>query len=180
MRISIKQAKIFGEQTEAKSEVKLTEEGIQYRKLQFETLEKTTIEIKNIEEKKIEISKLTKFEKVFEKIKLRKHEEEKRELIMQTMNRVDHIFNGKMRKEREIVDNIMDTFLKEKVKNYPMIIRSMIDIVHSAYQRALEGGERRSLREARQVQQTDQITGMPIGYPQQKKKSIFKPWTWGG
>ena len=49
----------------------------------------------------------------------------------------------------------------EKRKNYPMLVRQLIDIVHSAYKRALYGGERTSLREARQIQQTEQI--MPQG-----------------
>jgi hypothetical protein len=47
----------------------------------------------------------------------------------------------------------------EKRKNYPMLVREIVDIVHSAYKRALEGGERRSLREARQVTQTEPLYG---------------------
>lgn len=47
----------------------------------------------------------------------------------------------------------------EKRKNYPMLIREMVDIVHSAYSRALHGGERRSLREARSITQTEQLQG---------------------
>lgn len=42
----------------------------------------------------------------------------------------------------------------EKRKNYPMIVRQLIDIVHSAYKRAREGGERRSLREMISVLQS--------------------------
>lgn len=47
----------------------------------------------------------------------------------------------------------------EKRKNYPMLIREMVDIVHSSYKRALHGGEKRSLREARQITQTEAIAG---------------------
>lgn len=98
----------------------------------------------------------------------------------------DHVkelgWEGKELQEEDkaVIRKMIDNELSEKVKNYPMLMRSMIDIVHSAYQRALDGGERRSLREARQVQQTDQITGMPMMYPQPKRKSIIKPWTWFG
>lgn len=51
----------------------------------------------------------------------------------------------------------------EKRKNYPMLIREMVDIVHSAYKRALHGGEKRSLREARSIHQTEQIAGQGGG-----------------
>ncbi|MCK5293672.1 MAG: hypothetical protein KAJ49_03395 [Arcobacteraceae bacterium] len=47
----------------------------------------------------------------------------------------------------------------EKRKNYPMLIREMVDIVHSSYKRALHGGEKRSLREARSITQTEAIAG---------------------
>ena len=47
----------------------------------------------------------------------------------------------------------------EKRKNYPMLIREMVDIIHSAYKRALHGGEKRSLREARSITQTEAISG---------------------
>jgi hypothetical protein len=68
----------------------------------------------------------------------------------------------------------------EKRKNYPMLIREIVDTVHSAYTRAKFGGERRSLREARSVTQTEPLNaqmmaGMGMGMPQQKEKSIFNP-----
>jgi len=47
----------------------------------------------------------------------------------------------------------------EKRKNYPMLLREMVDIVHSAYKRALHGGEKRSLREARQITQSETLQG---------------------
>jgi len=47
----------------------------------------------------------------------------------------------------------------EKRKEYPMLMREIIDTVHSAYARAYHGGERESLREARQVTQSEQMSG---------------------
>jgi len=67
----------------------------------------------------------------------------------------------------------------EKRKNYPMLIREMVDIVHSAYKRALHGGEKRSLREARQIHQTESIQGGVTvntgGMQQQQTRGIFNP-----
>ena len=48
---------------------------------------------------------------------------------------------------------------EEKRKEYPMLVREVIDIVHSAYKRALMGGERRSLREMISVSQSHQTMG---------------------
>lgn len=47
----------------------------------------------------------------------------------------------------------------EKRKNYPMLLREIVDIVHSSYKRALHGSEKRSLREARSITQTEAIAG---------------------
>jgi len=65
----------------------------------------------------------------------------------------------------------------EKRKLYPMIVREIVDVVHSSYLRALHGGERLSLREARQVSQQEQImpgininTGQPM-----RPKGILNP-----
>lgn len=68
----------------------------------------------------------------------------------------------------------------EKRKQYPMIVRELIDIIHSAYLRALRGGERESLRTARHVSQTDN-SAMMGGNPQgisTTKRSIIRPNTW--
>lgn len=46
----------------------------------------------------------------------------------------------------------------EKRKNYPMLIRQLIDIVHSAYKRALYGAEKDSLRTARSIMQQEQLS----------------------
>lgn len=66
----------------------------------------------------------------------------------------------------------------EKRKNYPMLLREIIDIVHSAYKRALYGGERESLRTARQISQSEQL--MPQGINIQtgevrKERGILNP-----
>lgn len=42
---------------------------------------------------------------------------------------------------------------EEKKKNYPIVVREIVDIVHSAYKRALDGAEKRSLREMITVSQ---------------------------
>jgi hypothetical protein len=42
---------------------------------------------------------------------------------------------------------------EEKKKNYPILVREIVDIVHSAYKRALDGAEKRSLREMINVSQ---------------------------
>jgi len=66
----------------------------------------------------------------------------------------------------------------EKRKNYPMLVREMIDIVHSAYKRAQYGGERESLRTARNISQTEQI--MPPNFNMQtgegqKERGMLNP-----
>lgn len=50
----------------------------------------------------------------------------------------------------------------EKRKLYPIVVREIVDSVHSAYLRAYQGGERRSLREARSVTQNEQMAGAGI------------------
>jgi len=66
----------------------------------------------------------------------------------------------------------------EKRKNYPMLVRQIIDIVHSAYKRALYGGERDSLRTARQLVQQENIVPQGInihtGEPR-KERGIVNP-----
>jgi len=68
----------------------------------------------------------------------------------------------------------------EKRKRYPMIIRELVDTIHSSYLRALNGGERDSLRQARQITQSENIigNGMPNmnmggGYP--RERSALNP-----
>ena len=40
-----------------------------------------------------------------------------------------------------------------------MLHREILDCIHSGYRRAYHGGERRSLREARSITQTEQLQG---------------------
>lgn len=69
----------------------------------------------------------------------------------------------------------------EKRKLYPMLVRQLIDTVHSSYLRALHGGERESLREARHITQSDQINPYGSGLinvnatPQPKERGILNP-----
>lgn len=50
----------------------------------------------------------------------------------------------------------------EKRKRYPMIIRELVDAIHSSFLRALHGGERNSLRQARQITQSENIVGQGV------------------
>lgn len=63
----------------------------------------------------------------------------------------------------------------EKRKNYPMLIREMVDIVHSSYKRALHGGEKRSLREARQITQTESLQGGQVQQQSHGTRGILNP-----
>ncbi len=73
---------------------------------------------------------------------------------------------------------------KDKIKLYPIIVRQLVDTIHSAYLRSLNGGERESLRTARTVTQTEplnqQMPMSPMGNNQQRSFSFFKPTTWIG
>lgn len=53
----------------------------------------------------------------------------------------------------------------EKRKRYPMIVRELVDAVHSSFLRALNGGERNSLRQARQITQSENILAQGVGIP---------------
>lgn len=89
----------------------------------------------------------------------------------------DYIHNSY---EKMGLDNV------DKLKEVPMIVMNLVNTVEAAYNRALHGGERESLRTARTVHQNE-----PIGYGNnfvggsqqqsfpQKKFSILKPGTWG-
>lgn len=70
---------------------------------------------------------------------------------------------------------------EDKIKHYPMVVINIVNTVEAAYKRAQYGGERESLRTARQVHQQEPIQqyGYPMQPQQQKNKSLLKPWTWG-
>jgi len=64
----------------------------------------------------------------------------------------------------------LNTLAKRKL--YPMLVRELVDVTHSAYLRALHGGERESLREARSVTQNEHTQGgvtINTGNPQQTR-----------
>lgn len=68
---------------------------------------------------------------------------------------------------------------KDKIKHYPLIVMNIVNTVEASYNRALNGGERDSLRTARSVQQTQPLQQpMYPQMPQQKNRSMIKPWTW--
>lgn len=66
----------------------------------------------------------------------------------------------------------------EKRKNYPMLHIQIKDVVHSAYKRALYGAEKTSLREARSIQQSEQIMPPNINIAtgeMKKERGILNP-----
>lgn len=67
---------------------------------------------------------------------------------------------------------------ENKRKEYPMLVLTMKDIVHSAYSRAKDGGERRSLREMINISQSQllQQGGMQGNNPNQPmKRGLLNP-----
>lgn len=68
----------------------------------------------------------------------------------------------------------------EKMKLYPMIVQEIIDTIHSAYLRALKGGERESLRKAMHI--TESMTPLssrrPEAIPHNKQRLSMNPRTW--
>lgn len=85
----------------------------------------------------------------------------------------------------EIINFRLQDHLAGKMKMYLIIVRELIDVVHSAYLRAYHGGERDSLRTARTVTQSVSDGRMmqgPVvggGGNQSKKFSLLNPTTWG-
>ncbi len=71
-----------------------------------------------------------------------------------------------------------------KMKHFEMIVMNITDMVESAFLRALGGGERESLRTARQVFQTETpgkqmpYPGMNMGGGQKQSKRWYNPTTW--
>ena len=80
------------------------------------------------------------------------------------------------RDREEVKDHLQD-----KIKLYPMIVRELIDTVHSAYLRAYNGGERESLRTARMVSQSENMGGNPMtnqGGGMKLSRRWYNPATW--
>jgi len=77
------------------------------------------------------------------------------------------------------IRELQQDYLSEKLKLYPIIIEALVNTVHSVYLRALNGGERESLRTARTVTQTEPVGSFNRPQLQQNKKfSMLKPGTW--
>lgn len=85
----------------------------------------------------------------------------------------------------ELIDLIFNNYEafgldnKEKIKYYPIVVMNIINTIEASYYRALNGGERESLRTARSVTQSVDGTGSQMVLSSMKsKKSIFNPTTW--
>ena len=63
----------------------------------------------------------------------------------------------------------------EKRKRYPMIVREIVDAVHSSFLRALNGGERDSLRQARNIVQNENIGQNQQQIYNMKERSLINP-----
>ena len=71
---------------------------------------------------------------------------------------------------------------KEKIKHFPMIVMNLVNTVEAAYNRALNGGERESLRTARQVTQQEPIYNQQLPQMQgqgRRSGSMLNPMNWG-
>lgn len=80
---------------------------------------------------------------------------------------------------RRGAEDLRKDLMMRKIKLYLIIVREIVDTVHSAYLRALHGGERESLRSARMVSQSISPQGMAPQIPNQSKFSMWRPSTWG-
>ena len=70
----------------------------------------------------------------------------------------------------------MDT--EQKRQEYTLIVENIVNLVYASYKRAEGGGERRSLREMINVQQTHQTAGAGVtinAQPQQKLRGMLNP-----
>jgi hypothetical protein len=78
------------------------------------------------------------------------------------------------------INSKLANHLQNKVQLYTMIVQELCDTIHSAYLRALDGGERESLRSARVVNESVGVKNNQNNQvnPNQKKFSIIKPSTW--
>ena len=92
-------------------------------------------------------------------------------------NRYEDMMITTKSKDTEVIRD----HLANKLKLYPMVVRELVDTVHSAYLRAYNGGERESLRTARTVTQTEPLgSNINMGFQHSQNKSKwFNPLTWG-
>lgn len=111
-----------------------------------------------------------KYEEIFYHVSYEKHAEE---LGYKDMKKVPESV------EQDILTMIFNEKMN-KIKFYMMIVRAIVDMVHSSYTRAIWGAERESLRKAMYVTQTNPQQGMPMmpgGMPQ-KKAQWYNPFSW--
>jgi hypothetical protein len=72
-----------------------------------------------------------------------------------------------------------------KMNNYPIVVLTILDMIDSAYRRAINGEERKDLNQARIVNQNEPMMPQNINMypmmPQQRRGIISRamPWNWG-
>lgn len=95
-------------------------------------------------------------------------------------NRYDEMMVTIEKEEDETEEEWDDRYrlhISSKLKLYPMLIKELVDTVHSAYLRAYNGGERESLRTARTVTQTEPMyRNQHGGAPQVQSVSNKRKW----
>lgn len=113
-----------------------------------------------------------------------------KELLRRDKDKIEEIkerYKGNEKLIDEVIEQLykdyleeMEQIYKKNIKQFPMIVRLLVDTIHAAHLRALNGGERDSLRTARHVSQSEGYgTGRPGQMAPQKKFSMFRPTTWG-
>lgn len=84
----------------------------------------------------------------------------------------------------EYIHEVLRNSIAEKIKLYPMIVRALVDTVHSAYLRAYNGGERDSLRKSMNLSanldNSNNMPGMNGSYQQPKQRKWYNPMSWSG
>lgn len=100
------------------------------------------------------------------------------DFVISTQTDMDELSENPDKLRDKILEVKRDIIL-DKIKLYETIVGELVDIVHSAYLRAYNGGERESLRSARVVTQNEPL-GQGNQYQQpQSKVSWYNPFTWG-
>ena len=71
---------------------------------------------------------------------------------------------------------------KDKIKHYPIVFINVVNTVEAAYHRAMAGGERESLRTARSIVQSENLSRFgsttPLVPQQQPRRQFLRPTTW--
>jgi len=88
---------------------------------------------------------------------------------------------NKLGDEIEMTYEILGMDTEDKRKKFPLVVMNILHMVESAYNRALRGGERESLRTARQVTQNEPLGQGNYNQPQTPRRNKFRlmsPRTW--